>query len=489
MGATALVKVSAAVVYASNSGVKADEVTDNTAAVQATLDGFGSAGTPLEYVFDQPGIVLCAGTIKVWGGQTLRALPGTLLKKAGSSTSNGAPLLQNKHPVAYGAGSQVDQNIILQDLFLDGNRRGGGAGAGGAYPFVNALGYVVPSVVFSGVNSFDIRNVHILDSPSYGLQLSNSANGRVDNFSKFLWPTDTETAGAGDAIIQCQGGTSNVHMYHVFGSAGDDPIAFNANDGNDIPDATITFAPGTVAQGPVTHCSVNDCYFLPNSNGTFGQPGRLLSSNPSSYIDDITFNNVTGWCRYSPFNMDNFGIPLGNGSYDNIRFLNCTYYLDGANPWLNIDHATVGTVVIDGLTLIPLSPFTGPELIRITSNATYKHIKIGTVHLRDPNGYLAGPIAVLGGTGTTLIGDWTTDRGTQATLSQPAISCTGTNTILYDGGVIDRFANVVNVSAGTTTVVYGTGAHTNANGGKSFTQSGGGSITLISGFDSSSIGP
>lgn len=220
MGATALVKVSAAVVYASNSGVKADEVTDNTAAVQATLDGFGSAGTPLEYVFDQPGIVLCAGTIKVWGGQTLRALPGTLLKKAGSSTSNGAPLLQNKHPVAYGAGSQVDQNIILQDLFLDGNRRGGGAGAGGAYPFVNALGYVVPSVVFSGVNSFDIRNVHILDSPSYGLQLSNSANGRVDNFSKFLWPTDTETAGAGDAIIQCQGGTSNVHMYHVFGMPG-----------------------------------------------------------------------------------------------------------------------------------------------------------------------------------------------------------------------------------------------------------------------------
>ena len=273
-----------------------------------------SAGTPLEFVLDQPGTVLCAGTIKVWGGQTIRAVPGTLLKKAGSATSNGAPLLQNKHPVAYGAGSQVDQGIILRDLTIDGNRRGGSAGAGGAYPFVNASGYVVPTLLLSGVNQFHIENVHILDSPSYGLQLSNAINGTIVNFSKYLWPSDTETAGAGDAIVQCQGGTSNVHMYHLFGSAGDDPIAFNANDGNDIPDATITFAPGTVAQGPITHCSVNDSYFLPNPNGTYGQPGRLLSSNPSSYIDDITYNNVTGWCRYASFNMDNFGVALGSGS-------------------------------------------------------------------------------------------------------------------------------------------------------------------------------
>jgi hypothetical protein len=480
---------SAQVVYSSTVGVVAGGANStgasNSAAIQAILDAYGSAGTPLEFVFDQPGVTVI-DVIRVWGGQTLRGLPGTTIQKMGTSGNTVSPLIWNKHPVAYGSGSQTDQNIILRDLWIDGNRRGGGSGGNGAYPFTGNIGgvdYPIPSVLLGGVNGLYIENCHIIDSPSYGFQLGYVTNGTIVGASRFLWPSDTETAGAGDSVFQFQGGCSNVHAFGCYGSSGDDTWAFNANDGNDVS-GTPTFG-NSFAQGPITHCSVNDSYFLPNLNGTFGSPGRLLSSNPSSYIDGITYNNVTAWCRFSPFTLDNFGIPMGKGSYDNIRFVNCTYYVDGSVPALRIGAATVGDIRFDA-TIIPMSGITATDLVDFTSNSSVESAEI-SIRLRDPSGYFSGPIASLAGACNRLFANtWKIYRGSSSTLAQPAISSTGTNALIQVlGGSFDRISNVVKVSAGTTTtVMMGGVSHTNAGGGASAAQSGGTASRLrYSGMD------
>lgn len=56
MSAVAIRPQSPGIVYASVAGCKADGATDNTATVQAILDDFGSAGRPLEFVFDGQGV-------------------------------------------------------------------------------------------------------------------------------------------------------------------------------------------------------------------------------------------------------------------------------------------------------------------------------------------------------------------------------------------------------------------------------------------------
>ena len=155
------------VIYASKAGVVADDSTDNTATIQAALDRFGGT-TPLQLIFDQPGIAIVAGTLYLWSNQTLSGVSGATLKKGGFPASNAWALISNKNPTVTGS-SQTDAYITIRDLYIDGNKRGGanGVSGGGSNPWPNPSGWVVPTLGLYGVAHFRLDNVRIYDSPAY----------------------------------------------------------------------------------------------------------------------------------------------------------------------------------------------------------------------------------------------------------------------------------------------------------------------------------
>lgn len=485
-------QVSVAVQYASLVGCVADGATDNTATIQAVLDAYGSAAAPLEFVFDQPGTTLIAGTVYCWSNQTLRGIAGAGLKKAGYPATNGWALFSNKHPAVTGT-TPTDQYITLRDLAIDGNKLGGanGVSGGGSTPFESPAGYVVPTLGFYGVSFLRLDNVHIVNSPSYGFHLANVQHGLVLGCSKF---NTTDNFG-GDDCYHLNGGCLDVHCIGFGGSANDDNWSICGNDGNDLVSPTITFKPGTVAQGPIVHCSIRDSVFsLPTSSSPLGNAGRFLSSNPASYIEDFVIDNVTMPCNNRGIRMDNFGVALGNGLYRAITIANCTFYLtplaSGTPTYAGIidigfngNGATVDNINIHDVVMKPSGgALSFPALIRVAAGGTVTAMKIHDAYLADPNGYVSTAPIILAGTATTAdVAGLVISRGTQSTLAQPAISCTGTvGRLRANGGHVDRMSNVVNVSAGTTTDVGAAGySHTNANGGASFAQSSTGTFSRL----------
>jgi hypothetical protein len=466
-------RTSGEVVCASRAGMVLDGATDNAPAVQAILDLYGAAGKPLEFVVDGP---MVCNTIYLWSRQLLRGTGHAQLIKL-PFPNNGLPLLMNKHWTTTGT-TPVENYVTVRDLYIDGNRRNGGCGVSGSpTPYLNALNQVVPSVGFYGVNRFLVENVHIFDSPSYGLHLANCSNGTIVQLSKFLAAGDTAH---GDAVMQLNGGCTNIHAYSLSGSVNDDPIAFNANDGNDATSPVATFIPGTVLQGPIVDCSVRGARFVPGP-GTIGHFGRLLSSNPNSYIKDILISGViASSLDDSGLKIDNFGLPLGNGWYDNITLENCTMNLIGTSgsQFLKIDNATIGRIKVINCHAVPTVAGANPTgVIWLTSNSSVASLKVDGLNIEDPSGNLASPAITLAGALTQVaeIRGFRWNRGTSATLAVPAISCTGTvNRVHVHGGFFDRLSSVVGVSAGTTTDVNVTGfTHTNAGGGASVSQSGG----------------
>jgi hypothetical protein len=496
VGDTQVISQSTSVRYASQVGCKADGATDCTAAVQAVLDTAGVAGTPVRFVFDSAGVYLIAGSIKLWSNQELDGLGVATIKKGGTGVGDSKPIVTNKHWVAYSTGSQTDQYVTIRNLYVDGNRRGG-ASNNPNNPTMTAnspQGYVVPTLGFYGINIFHIENVHVYDSPAYGMQLGFATNGVIINFSKYLAAGDTVP---GDAVIQCQGGCSDLWMYGLHGTTNDDHVAFNANDGNDIPGNIATFWPGSVHYGPISNCVVSDSVFTPGALNV-GNMGRCLSANPSGApITNITWRNCTATVQDRGVIFNDFTISPGLGWYDGITLDNCTFYATGnlndGVVWAS--SATMGRLTIRNCRVIPSATQSNGPLIWLLSGSTVGSLLVDGFDLYDPSAYVTKPIVGLFGTltdGELKSLRW--NRGTASTLSQPAISSTGTvGRIRVIGGAFDRISNVVNVSGGSPVVVAAGVTHTNAGGGKSFTSSGSGTLTssslITSAIDSASVGP
>lgn len=484
-----------AVRYASLVGCKDDGTYDNTATVQAILDAYGAAGTPLEFVFDGPGTYLFAGTIYEWGNQTIVGVGWPTLKKAGYSSSNGWALISNKHPTTTGTG-QTDQHLALRDLYIDGNRRGYACGVNNSStPYINASQWVVPTIGWYGVAHAEMSGVQVYDSPAFGFHFGNCLDVLVVGCSRL---NAGDTIG-GDDNIHFQGGCDGIRVVSFYGASNDDSWSFCPNDGNDLASPLYPYKPGTVLQGPITHCSIRDSTFV-LVNGSQGQIGRFLSSNPSSSIEDIVIANCTMYGAFRGVSIDNFGITLGNGKYNAITFESCTVYLSpasdgGSTPqFIWAGAATIDRIAIRNCILKPTGAISPVAAIQFSSASTVTTADIQGLYLDDPSGYLSSPIIQFGGTVTTAeVGALVTNRGTQSTLSQPAISCTGTmGRLRVVGGHIDRMSNVVNVSAGTTSIINAAGgSHTNASGAKSFLASGSGTWSTLNAaaFDTSLLGP
>lgn len=485
-----------AIRYASLSGVKADGTTDNTALVQAILDAYGAAGSPLEFVFDQRGVPVFDGTLYLWSNQTLRGIGGASIRKAGYPASNGWALVSNKHPTVTGT-APADASIAIRDLYLDGNRRGGANGVpgGGSTPFLNPSHYVVPTIGFYGVAHFELSGVQVYDSAAYGFHFANSVDGVVVGCSKL----SAGDSYGGDDCLHWNGGCSDIRVSGFNGSANDDCWSFCANDGNDQANPSATFAPGTVAQGPIARCSIRDASFVAAS-AAGGQFGRFLSSNPASSIADILISGVNGPGGYNAIHLDNFDVGLGNGSYDNITIEDSTVAIGATTSpspipgLIYADRAAIGRLAIRNCVIRPSASVSPSAAMTFTASSTVTYLAAADVGLDDPSGYLSAPVALLAGTvGTAEFRGLRTGRGTQATAARPAIECTGTvDRLLMAGGRVDRLANAVNVTAGTTSALIATGvSHTNAAGGKTFTSTAPGVLTTLdsAAIDTALLGP
>jgi hypothetical protein len=482
----------ASVKYAGQSGCKPDGTTDNTAAVQAVLDSHGSAGTPLEFVFDQAGTYLISGSLQLWSNQTLRGLGYPTLKKAGHATSDSKPIVTNKHWVAYGGGSQVDQFIRIEGLRLDGNQRGGAYGAStSATPWQTAAGYQVVVIGLYGVNEFTVSDVHIYDACAYSVHMAYSTNGLVTHVSKELAGGNVSP---GSDVLHFNGGCSAIQAIGCWGATNDDPVSICSNDGNDAtPPLSGDFWAGSVHQGPISNLRFFGCTFSGNQLGD-NHFARLLSSNPACPITDILFQGCTAPSQYPFINIENFGLPLGNGWYDNITISDCTApptdSSSSAAGLLRADTANIGRIVIRNASVITSGALTDQPaaLIILTSNSNLYSLEVDGLYVSDPNGRLTCPIASLGGTMTRFLArNWILNRGTQATLSQSVIASSGSNYLVQvEGGSFDRIANLLKVTAGSVTVAMTGGAsHTNAGGGASFAQTGGTFGTLYGGSTNS----
>lgn len=482
-----------AVCYASAFGVVADGKTDNTARIQAVLDRYGAAGVPLEYVIDQSGITLVSGTIYLWSHQTLRGVAGATLMKAGiGQGTDGWAVVSNKHPVTYPTVA-TDQYITIRDLYIDGNRRNDSSGT--ATPGVTPQGWTAITVGLYGVSHFLCENVHVYDSSAYGFAASSSSHGLILGCSRTGLATDQ---GNFDSGVQLNGGCDDIHIIGFYGQANDDGFAFNPSS-LDLPDNG--YKPGTNAQAPITHCSVRDSRFDRLAPNWQGNLGRMLSANSTAYLKDIVISGISGTGCFHAIVMDTYG--LGTTSwYDGITIEDVAAELDtmttqdSPTPGLvYINQATIGRIQVRGCTARMLNAASNlTSIITTTSQTSINSIVIDDLYFEDTNGYSAVPVVTLAGSiNTAEIRGLVTNRGTQSTLAQPAINCTGTvNRVRAISGHIDRYSNVINVTAGTTSVVNAVGvSHTNAGGSKSFTSSGSGALTTLnqSANDSASVGP
>jgi hypothetical protein len=489
-------RLSSQVWYASRCGVVADGSTDNTATVQAVLDRYGQAGTPLEFIFDQAGTALFAGTLHVYSNQTIRGVAGACIKKAGFQASNGYPLITNKHWAPYGT-AITEQQITIRDLNIDGNRRGGACGVqDSGTPGQTASGYVCTTLDLIGVNFFHVENVHVFDAPTFGLHLTNATNGTVVNFTKFLNPGDTVL---GDSVVQMQGGCQNVHCYGLGGTTNDDPWAINPSDAQDLTGSTPQFYPGSIADGPCSNISIRDSYFQPGSSSS-GHFGRLTSKDSTTSCTNILISNCTATANDLAIWMQPVATS-GIGVYDDITFENCTCYFGNSGcKGIYMQSCGIGRMTIQNFRLVPTttingsSPFYGgtPAIIYGDGNTTIGSLLVDGLHVDDSNSYLALPVFQFDG-----IVDHLEVRGTRynhgtSLATVPFAKLNGSvNRVQFVGGRYDRVPNVALVSGGTTNVIIATGvSHTNAGGGKSFTTGGGTLTALIQGVnDTASVGP
>ena len=306
-------------------------------------------------------------------------------------------------------------------------------------------------------------------------------------------------AGGGDDCLHYNGGCSGIHVIGFYGSSVDDHWSFCANDGNDQTDPGAIFKPGTVAQGPITHCSIRDARFFA-SHSTGGQFGRFLSSNPSSFIEDIVISGVSGAGQNTALEFDNFGVGLGNGSYTGITIEDCTCYMassgGGSNQqgFLYAGAATINRLAVRNCVIKPTVSVAPTAAINFSASSSVTSLSLESIYLDDPGGLLTTPLIALAGTVTDRRGQWPGDQ------PRDAIDPLSTGRRLLGD---DRPAPVHRRPCRSDEQRgAGDGRHDiragrrrdlphQRGGGKTFTTSGGGTLTTLidAGCDSASIGP
>lgn len=310
-------------VRASSAGAKLDSDlirgggTNDTRVLQRLLD-HAKSGKAVHLILDGPALV---SGLDVYGNTVIECTAGGgLFLQDGSSRA----ILRNAH---RSRGAIIDEHIEIRGCFFNGNRKHQPSADIrrpdlAEFPFSSNKekdGTYISGLQFLGVNYLNIHDVTIWNYRAFGSLIANASYVDIRNVI-------VDNGGGPDANLAEYAATDGLHFkgplrYVSIDSiklrAGDDGIAFNAND-YETDDITTRndFGP-YVGQGPIADVTVNNVIFMP---GQFSGI-RILSTNER--IDRILINDVTGVTRFqwltigSWVNRRSFG-NVGNVTIDNV---------------------------------------------------------------------------------------------------------------------------------------------------------------------------
>ncbi len=311
-----------------NSDFGTDAVTpascgDTSAKLQAVFDRLG-AGTRV--IFDRAlkignQVRLDGKRITGYGGSY--GTTGSTAPKTGVMQAPGAQFIFGSVPVSsYNGGTPatdwslagICQDVIIEDLFINGNRGNGGAGTvanGGAdsrYPYVNgvqppfpntALTAIPPAspIILAGCRNIQIRGCYFYDPCSWAIYTIYADGFTVSNCF-ILDPVvygGTTVLGRNTCLFQANGLCRNIALKGLAGWANDDFIAFNADDPGQfgVQARAIYGYPGAITSVQIEDLRPSMCYHvlrtLTGSNNVAAGSGAF-----ASLIDQLTCRDVKG---------------------------------------------------------------------------------------------------------------------------------------------------------------------------------------------------
>lgn len=285
---------------------------DQTTALQAILDE--AANGPILVVWDGR---YTTGRLRIRGNTHIKGLPG-----CGAILKNNAqtPLFENyNRTFAVGANPATgpDENIILEDLVINGNRPGQST-------LSNATEGWIVTLRFVGVKNIQYKGLKLLTGATFLSQMANCEDIRVED--TYIDTDETVMVQNKDGL-HFHGPIRNCVVKNTAGHAADDIISFTANDiGARGPDQAQDML-GSLGQpyGDIKDVII-DGLTLKNSN--YGI--RLLSS--VNRMDRIHISNVTGYTRYHHWlivgaNIPSYGNPTGRGNFGTITVTDCSAVL------------------------------------------------------------------------------------------------------------------------------------------------------------------
>jgi hypothetical protein len=281
---------------------------DQTTALQAILDQ-ATAG-PIMVIWDGK---YTAGRLRIRGNTHIKGLPGCgVILKANAGT----PLFENYNRT-FATGTVAvgpDENIILEDLVINGNRPNQST-------LSNATEGWLVTLRFVGAKNIHYRNLKLLTGATFLSQMANCEDVYIENTYIDTNQADTQQNQDG---LHFHGPMQNCVVKNTAGYTGDDIISFTANDiGERGPDQAQNML-GSLGQpyGDIKDIVIDGLDLKFSNYGI-----RLLSS--TNLMDRVHINNVTGYTRYHHWlivgaNIPNYSNPTGRGNFGTIMVTNCS---------------------------------------------------------------------------------------------------------------------------------------------------------------------
>jgi hypothetical protein len=431
------------VIYASAAGVPAiasiaapQSGPDGTAALQAVLNTNASSGVALRVIIDEP---ILAGNLAINSNTTIEGLGSfagtpanpTILAPSGlwqRSITNGTDtcILTNTHRISpYQGGTITDHDIYIRHLHLDGQRRYP-SNPGAPTPQTNANGQICSPIQIYGCNGGAIEDVFNYDPIAFGIHEANIFNFDYHNIGvcdpNFLAnPTISPT---GKACIQFCGPWDNITIDGLYGTAGDDFLAFNMVDAN----LSQTIVSG--ATGPGIYGNFNTVYY--GSGGSTivknvrpyrcfnvlrvlnGSDGRNNGVNPT-FLSSLIVDNVVGTTVIGPLllqpgaNVVISGNPI-TGTGGGITFLDISNWQVGSTPGVTPDYTN----------------FPGGLLLTATTQARFSHFRFNGLNFNT----LIHQVSLLGSVNMLTLDDFQIIEGSgEASSPNPMLLINGNFTV------------------------------------------------------------
>lgn len=215
------------------------------------------AGQPLEIIVDIP--VLCR-QVKVYSlttirglgnGRGLNAAAGLWMSGMAAGSTDNCILRNANWRSNYNAGNPaaspltpaniVDHDIAIRDLHLDGQRRNGASNNTSGLPQLNSSGVIITPIAFFGVQDILVDNVDVYDPCGFHMTFTNVNRGTFRNlffcdptYAAGTWSNPSRNTDG----LHFVGPLLDILVDGLFGSTGDDMLAFNLADGGINPDPT-----------------------------------------------------------------------------------------------------------------------------------------------------------------------------------------------------------------------------------------------------------